>query len=45
MLEMVRDTLLDLLKEQLIDFVFKLIELDELVQSLAEFCVKLTEFG
>lgn len=45
MFEMVRDTLLDLLKEQLIDFVFKLIELDELVQSLAEFCVKLTEFG
>lgn len=45
MLEMVRDTFLDLLKEQLIDFVFKLIELDELVQSLAEFCVKLTEFG
>lgn len=45
MLEMVRDTFLDLLKEQLIDFVFKLMELVELVLSLAEFCVTLTEFG
>ena len=37
MLEMARDTFLDLLKEQLIDFVFKLIELAELVLSLTEF--------